>query len=139
MQIHPDYGFAVVPQFIQRTPGMLAKEAVGRPANRRVSEDLAQESRLPEATLLCRPAPNPFNPQTELKFALAQDGQVALDIYSLRGERLRALVAESLTAGEHAVTWDGRSDGGRVLPSGVYVARLTAGPVVSVQRLTLIR
>jgi len=139
MQIHPDYGFAVIPQFIARTPGMLAKAALGRPANRRASEDLVQDARLPAATLLCRPAPNPFNPQTELKFALARDGQVALDIYSLRGERLRALVSESLSAGEHAVTWDGRSDDGRGLPSGVYVARLTAGPVVSVQRLTLIR
>jgi hypothetical protein len=98
-----------------------------------------QDAQLPEATLLCRPAPNPFNPQTELRFALAQDGLVTLDIYSLRGERLRALVSESLTAGVHSVTWDGRSGDGRVLPSGVYVARLTAGPVVSVQRLTLVR
>ncbi len=139
MQIHPDYGFAVIPQFVPRTPGMQAKSALGRALGRRPTEGPVQDAQLPKATLLCRPVPNPFNPQTELKFALAQDGLVTLDIYSLRGERLRVLVSESLTAGMHSVAWDGRSGDGRVLPSGVYVARLTAGPVVSVQRLTLVR
>ncbi|MBK6732887.1 MAG: hypothetical protein IPG61_02120 [bacterium] len=52
---------------------------------------------------------------------------------------MRALVSRSLVAGVHSVDWDGTSDDGMGLPSGVYVARLTSGPVVSVKRLTLVR
>lgn len=139
MRVHPDYGFAVIPQFVPRTDGMAAKAAVRRGGDRDGKEGVTNGATLPAMTLLSQPAPNPFNPQTTLQFSLAQDGSVALDIYSLRGEHMRSLVSRYLTAGVHSVVWDGRNDDGMGLPSGVYVARLTSGPVVSVQRLTLVR
>lgn len=139
MRVHPDYGFAAIPQFVPRTDGMAAKAAARGSRSRDRGDGMAAGNVSPTVTLLSPPAPNPFNPQTMLQFSLAQDGPVALDIYSLRGEHVRALVSRSYSAGTHAVIWDGRSDDGQGLPSGVYVARLTAGPVVSVQRLTLVR
>lgn len=139
MRVHPDYGFAVIPQFVPRTEGMAAKTAArgGRDRDRANGTTNGDGSRI--LTLLSQPAPNPFNPQTTLQFSLAQEGPVALDIYSLRGEHVRTLVSRTLTAGAHSAVWDGTNDDGAGLPSGVYVARLTAGPVVSVQRLTLVR
>lgn len=139
MRVHPDYGFAVIPQFVPRTEGMAAKSAArgGRDRDRANGMTNGDGSRI--LTLLSQPAPNPFNPQTTLQFSLAQEGPVALDIYSLRGEHVKTLVSRTLTAGAHSAVWDGRNDDGAGLPSGVYVARLTAGPVVSVQRLTLVR
>lgn len=139
MRVHPDYGLAVVPQFVPRTAGMLAKAAVRRAGERDGQGGFAKEADLPVATLLSPPAPNPFNPQTMLQMALAQDGMVELAIYNLRGVRVRTLASRAMTAGVHEVIWNGSSDDGQALPSGVYIARLVAGSITSVQRLTLVR
>ncbi len=86
-----------------------------------------------------RAAPNPFNPQTEIRFAVPRGGQVRLAVYDVRGRQVRTLVSEVLPAGEHAVTWDGRDGAGRVQPSGVYLALLEAGGIRMSRRLTLVQ
>jgi len=93
------------------------------------------EDDLPVATTLelaC--APNPFNPRTTLRFTLPRASRVELAVYTVRGERVRTLVAMDLTAGEHEVAFDGTG-----LPSGTYLARLSASGVEATRRLTLVR
>lgn len=91
------------------------------------------------ATLLPN-APNPFNPQTTIAFDLAKTAAVRLAIFDARGARVRDLLRGDVTsAGRHSLTWDGRDDAGRDLPSGVYLARLEADGVVARQRMTLVR
>jgi len=68
--------------------------------------------------------PNPFNPQTTLRFDLARAGRTELAIYDLQGRRVRVLVAEVLAAGRHEVNWNGADELGRSVASGVYFARL---------------
>jgi len=71
--------------------------------------------------------PNPFNPSTVLTLVLpSADGRIAgsevrLDIFSVSGERVRALYAGSLAPGANELVWDGRDDRGAVVPTGVYV------------------
>ncbi len=85
-------------------------------------------------------APNPFNPTTRLTFALDLPAEVRITIHDARGRTVRSLPAERLGAGDHARTWDGRDDAGRVLPSGVYMARLEAdGATAGRRRLVLVR
>ncbi len=86
-------------------------------------------------------APNPGNPGLTLRLALARDADVAVHIFDLRGQTVRTFALGSLPAGQHAVTWQGRDDGGRALPSGTYFATVVAdgvrvGPVA---RLMLVR
>ena len=69
-------------------------------------------------------SPNPFNPQTTVRFDLARDGFIELHIYDMNGRRVRSLASGYMTAGGHAATWDGRNDGGLPLASGVYLFRL---------------
>jgi len=91
---------------------------------------LAPGAAVPQATRLLGNAPNPFNPQTEIRFALApaDAGQkVRLRVYDVRGKLVRTLVDGALAAGEHAVVWDGRDAGGRAAASGVYLYRLETG------------
>ena len=83
--------------------------------------------------------PNPFNPQTEIRFTLPAGGEVKLTVFDVRGRAVRTLVSGTLAAGPHAVAWNGRSDAGRAQPSGVYLALLEAGPVRLTQRLTLVQ
>lgn len=83
--------------------------------------------------------PNPFNPQAKIVFDLAQAGSARLEIYDLRGVRVRSLVSGEQTAGRHEVVWDGRADDGQEAASGVYMARLAAGGHNWMRKLTLLK
>ena len=72
-------------------------------------------------------APNPFNPATKISFVVGQDNPVQLNVYNLRGEKVRTLLQEALPANEYDVIWDGTNDKGQMLPSGPYFARLRIG------------
>ncbi len=83
--------------------------------------------------------PNPFNPQTNLCFELPSPGQVLLQIFDVKGRLVVRLTDETLPAGRHEVTWDGRDRRGGALASGVYFSRLTFGGEILTGRLTLVR
>ncbi|MBK8164545.1 MAG: T9SS type A sorting domain-containing protein [bacterium] len=88
-----------------------------------VDEDQPQ---IPERTLIQGNVPNPFNPSTEVRFALATGGSTTLEVYDVGGRLVRRLLArETLAAGPHAVTWDGQDDSGHTVAAGVYLLRLT--------------
>ncbi|MFC1573042.1 T9SS type A sorting domain-containing protein, partial [Candidatus Eisenbacteria bacterium] len=84
-------------------------------------------------------SPNPFKAQTQIHFAIPDDRTADLAVYSVNGRRIATLVNGPLPAGHHMVTWTGRDDQGRLLPSGVFLYRLTAGDYVETKRLTLLR
>jgi hypothetical protein len=92
----------------------------------------------PRATLLGA-APNPFNPRTEVRFALAAPGRARLDILDVRGRLVARLLDGHLPAGEHRTAWNGVDRAGRRVASGVYQARLTAGGEASSLPLTLLK
>ncbi|MCB1183536.1 spondin domain-containing protein [bacterium] len=83
--------------------------------------------------------PNPFNPATELRFAVPEGTtRVAVDIADARGRIVRRLAVDA-TPGERRLRWDGRTDAGRPLPSGVYFARLALDGTVAVRKLVLVQ
>lgn len=71
--------------------------------------------------------PNPFNENTVIRYNLSRPGFVTLEIYNIRGQKVRSLVSKQSTAGTFTTYWDGKDDSGRVLNSGVYFIRLQAG------------
>jgi hypothetical protein len=81
---------------------------------------------VPTAATLAAPAPNPFNPRTEVSFTLAEAGRVRLAVYDLQGRLVRRLVDGDLPAGAHTRAWNGRGDDGRRLAGGSYLVRLDA-------------
>jgi len=93
----------------------------------------------PPAFALAPPAPNPFNPHTTLRFSLPAAGQVQLSVLDANGRAVRLLLDAVLPAGPHERVWDGRSDAGEALPSGIYLCRLTAPGAAAAQKLVLIR
>ena len=68
--------------------------------------------------------PNPFNPTTEIRFHLAEQAHVQIQIYNLLGKVVRTLYDAEVNAGSHRVTWDGADDSGRRLASGIYLYRM---------------
>ena len=89
-------------------------------------------ARLPEALTLAPAYPNPFRDFTRMQYTLRQAGPVELVLYDLLGRPVRTLVRSFQAAGTYVVQWDGRDESGRLLPAGVYFARLS-GPGASVQ------
>jgi len=101
---------------------------------------VAESAPTATAARLLAPFPNPFNPSTRLRYELSRPGRVEIAILDAAGRRLCGLLAASLPAGPGFVTWDGRDDAGRSLPSGVYLARLSwDGAPAATQKLHLIR
>ena len=64
---------------------------------------------------------------------------MTIDVFNIRGRRVRTLLQQSLPAGDHAVVWDGTSTDGRAVASGIYLARLQAGTEVRIRKMTLVR
>jgi len=94
---------------------------------------------LPQQFALNAASPNPFNPHTKLSFALAKTGYLTLDIYDMRGLKVRTLADGHFSAGTHEVDWLGRDNNGHNLASGVYLVRLQQGSLVAQQRVTLLK
>ena len=81
----------------------------------------------PAAFALANNYPNPFNPETTIKYALPQAADVELTVYNVVGQPVRTLVAEHQSAGRYVVEWDATNDSGHSLSSGMYFYRLEAG------------
>jgi hypothetical protein len=69
--------------------------------------------------------PNPFNPTTTIRYTIKQRAQVSLKIYNAAGQLVRTLVDEVQAPDEvKPVEWDGRSNAGQSVSSGVYFYKL---------------
>jgi len=94
-----------------------------------------QDPSLPAAFALEKPYPNPFNPQTTIRYSLPAPGAVKLEIYDLSGKLISTLVDGWQPAGYHQKHFQAGED----LASGIYLAKLTAGSVTGVEKLILIK
>jgi hypothetical protein len=69
--------------------------------------------------------PNPFNPTTEIRYALPQAGKVTLRIFNVLGEQVRVLVDEHKPAGQYTEVWDGKNSQGKTVASGIYLYQIS--------------
>ena len=91
-------------------------------------------SDVPNAFALAQNYPNPFNPSTEIRFALAQPGEVQLTIYDANGREVETLLHGVKPAGEHVVTFDASG-----LSSGVYFCKLRTEKFTATRKMLLMR
>lgn len=95
---------------------------------------------VPTAFTLAQNSPNPFNPMTEISFAVPQGaGLVRLEVFDVRGQKVRTLVQSHLEAGRHTQTWDGRNQRGGQVASGVYFYRLTGDGFEQTRKMTVVQ
>jgi len=78
--------------------------------------------------------PNPFNPTTTIQYQLREQTQVKVEVYDVIGRRVKLLANEVQLSGEHSVEFDGRN-----MSSGLYFIRFTAGDVVDIRKMTLVK
>jgi hypothetical protein len=93
----------------------------------------------PQHVRLLAPQPNPFNPNTRLRFELPHRTHATLSVLDARGRRVVTLADDVFGPGRHEVAWDGRTDNGATAASGVYFVQLSAEGRQTFGRLVLVR
>ena len=83
--------------------------------------------------------PNPFNPETEIRFQLPESSSVVLKIYNILGQEIRTLADRQYKAGFYSVLWDGKDYRGNMVSSGIYLYQLQAGSFSQIKKMSLLR
>jgi len=93
----------------------------------------------PAELSFARPSPNPVRGNAALRFGLPQASRAKLEVFDVRGRRVRTLVDGDRPAGWYVEDWNGADASGRPAGSGLYFVRLTVGERRIEHRLTLLR
>jgi hypothetical protein len=123
--------------FVELTQAQLRDS--GFAVNQVASLDRFRIETRPESFALMDNFPNPFNPETTIKYQLPESADVKLEIRNVVGQLVRTLVAEHQSAGRYTVQWDASNDNGQQLSSGVYFYLVEAGDFRQVKRMLLLK
>jgi len=94
---------------------------------------------IPSSFSLGQNYPNPFNPTTEIRFSLTNRDHATLEVFNIAGERVVALADGIFSSGEHRISWDGSSQTGNVVASGIYFYRLTTSEGSLTRKMALVK
>ncbi|MFH2051598.1 MAG: FG-GAP-like repeat-containing protein [bacterium] len=97
------------------------------------------ENDLPRVFAVESPFPNPFNPTVTIRYAVPRASRVALEVYDVKGRRMKVLADERHEPGIRTRTWDGSDDAGRPCASGVYFCRVTADGFTDTKRMVMVK
>ena len=98
---------------------------------------------LPKMFAMGQNYPNPFNPRTQISYnvpeSVSGEVLVMLDVFNVRGVKVRSLVNENKAAGQYAVSWDGTDNKNRKVSSGIYFYRMNAGDFTSTKKMVILK
>ncbi len=83
--------------------------------------------------------PNPFNPKTQINFNLKKSAFVSLNIYNIKGQKIKSLINNVVSAGNHSVIWKGTDDNSHKVSSGIYFYRMKSGNYTSTKKMILLK
>lgn len=93
----------------------------------------------PTSYALAQNFPNPFNPETRIRYDVPSAAQVTLKVYDVLGREIRTLVNDFQQAGTYNVVWDALDNNGQQVPSGIYIYRLQGEGFSTAKKMTLLR
>ena len=91
------------------------------------------------ATQLYGNYPNPFNPETTIRYSVKDASPVTIGIYNLKGQLVKTLVSDTKAAGNYNVVWNGTDNNGSAVSSGVYYYKMYAGKFSSTRKMILMK
>jgi hypothetical protein len=94
---------------------------------------------IPKSFKLYQNSPNPFNPNTHIRFDLPKNESISLMIYNIAGKEVAQINRNNLSAGSHVINWKGQDQYGERLPSGLYIYRLVAGNKIRTKKMLLLK
>lgn len=90
---------------------------------------------IPLVTQLNGAYPNPFNPSTTISFDIAETVMITIDIYNVKGQKVRSLINEEIKPGRYNVVWNGKNANNRNVSSGVYFFKMQAGEYKKINKV----
>ncbi|MEA2097338.1 MAG: T9SS type A sorting domain-containing protein [Candidatus Cloacimonadota bacterium] len=84
--------------------------------------------------------PNPFNPTTTIELSIQNDSVIDLSIYNIKGQKIKTLVSDQFTVGQHSIIWNGDNESGHSVSSGIYYYKLNInGETEAVRKCLLMK
>jgi hypothetical protein len=83
--------------------------------------------------------PNPFNPSTTIQFKLAEESEVSMEIYNIKGQKVKTLTNEFLLIGKHERIWDGKDENKQSVSSGIYFCKLRSSKYSAYRKMILLK
>ncbi len=97
-----------------------------------IDEELSPE--LAEISLWT--SPNPFDSQINIECEIKRSSVLSLEVFNVKGQKLRSLAASQMPKGRHSFVWDGKNDSGQTLASGIYLLRMQAGKSIIYRKIS---
>ena len=94
---------------------------------------------MPNSFFLSQNFPNPFNAGTSLSYHLPEPSHVTIQVLNILGQEVRELLSEKRSPGTYQIHWDGKSNDGKDISTGIYLVRFEAGKFRQIRKITLIR
>jgi hypothetical protein len=94
---------------------------------------------LPISNFELRNYPNPFNPETKIVFNLPEEGNIKLEIYNIRGQKVKTLLDCYMSPGCSEMIWNGKDDNGKAVGSGIYFYKLQTPAKSYVRKCMLLK
>ncbi len=83
--------------------------------------------------------PNPFNPETEIRYSVPIGGIVELTVHNMVGQTISTLVKDTVSAGTYSVSWNATDDTGQRVAAGVYFYKMTSPSGEIIQKMLLLK
>ena len=105
------------------------------------SIETSAEDELPKSKIALSNYPNPFNPETTISFSVTQNSDfVSLEIYNIKGQKVKKLEIRNMKLGINEVVWDGKDENNKPVSSGVYMYQLKVdGKAVASKKCLLLK
>ncbi len=94
---------------------------------------------IPLLTKLGKAYPNPFNPRTNISYTLMNDSQVKIEVYNMKGQKVKTLISKDHVAGSYNVSWDGTDLYGKTVSSGTYFYKMTSDNYSEINKMLLVK
>jgi len=105
-----------------------------------LGEEVEQEEDLPTIAKLYSNYPNPFNPTTTISFSVTQNSDfVNLEIFNVKGQKVKTLFSGNAEEGNHTVTWNGDDENDDPVSSGIYFYKLKTGEQELSRKMLLLK
>ena len=83
--------------------------------------------------------PNPFNPETKIAFNMNFTAEVKIDVFNIKGQKIKSLVNELMEKGNHTVLWNGTNDQNNPVSSGLYFYKISTKDHSSTHKMLLLK
>ena len=83
--------------------------------------------------------PNPFNPETTIEFGIKENSNVLIEIYNIKGQKVKTLINGFREAGYHSIIWNGKDSNGKPVASGLYFYRMRTDNYQKIRKMILLK